>query len=305
MNDQGFRRTGVWPRWTDGPGAGGTWKASTEEFRVTELPLVEPTGSGEHQWLRIEKVGLTTLDVVDAVARAADVPVGSVGYAGLKDRYARTVQDLTVHFGREVTTLPPGMRIVARGRTARRLRSGQLRGNRFELFIRGGDPAVARERLGRLSVTGMPNYYGAQRVGGAAPADGRAVLLGRGPRLRFDQLKFVLSAYQSLLFNRVLAARGPGRMDGDLEEDGIATGPMFGPTMRWPTGAARAVEERVLAEENLPPDAWERFPKLTQGTRRKLWVPVQAELEESNGGFWLRFDLPAGSYATELLEEIL
>ena len=169
-----------------------------------------------------------------------------------------------MHFGREVTTLPPGMRIVARGRTARRLRSGQLRGNRFELFIRGGDPAVARERLGRLSVTGMPNYYGAQRVGGAAPADGRAVLLGRGPRLRFDQLKFVLSAYQSLLFNRVLAARGPGRMDGDLEEDGIATGPMFGPTMRWPTGAARAVEERVLAEENLPPDAWERFPKLTQ-----------------------------------------
>jgi tRNA(Glu) U13 pseudouridine synthase TruD len=34
-------------------------------------------------------------------------------------------------------------------------------------------------------------------------------------------------------------------------------------------------------------------------------VAVEASLEEQDGGFWLRFRLPAGSYATELLEEIL
>lgn len=301
----GYRPTRDWPRWTEGPGAGGTWKASPEDFQVTEIPLVPPTGAGEHQWLRVEKVGLTTLDVVDALARAADVPPDVVGYAGLKDRFARTVQDFTIQLGREVRELPPGMRILERGKTQKRLRTGQLVGNHFALFVRGGDAAVARARLARLAETGMPNYYGAQRVGGSAPAEGKAILCGRGPRLRHNQLKFVLSAYQSLLFNRVLAERGRARLSGDLEEDGIPTGPMYGPTMRAPSGEALALEERVLAAEGLPPGAWSRFEKLTQGTRRKLWVPVEAELEEAPGGFWLRFSLPAGSYATELLEEVL
>ncbi len=301
----GYRPTHAWPRWTDGPGAGGTWKASPEDFQVTELPLVPPTGSGEHQWFRIEKVGLTTLDVADALAQAADVGPDRVGYAGLKDRFAKTVQDFTVHFGREVTDLPPGMRIVERSMTARRLRSGQLLGNHFDLFVRGGDAVVARARLDRLRATGMPNYYGTQRVGGTAPADGRAVLLGTGPRLRHSQLKFVLSAYQSLLFNRVLAERGSARLDGDLDEDGIPTGPMFGPTMRTPSGEALALEQRILAAEGLPRNVWSRFERLTQGTRRKLWAPVVAVLEDVADGFWLRFDLPAGSYATELLEEVL
>ncbi|MDP2317433.1 MAG: tRNA pseudouridine(13) synthase TruD [Pseudomonadota bacterium] len=301
----GYRPTHDWPRWTSGTGAGGTWKASTEDFQVTEIPLVTPTGTGEHQWLRIEKIGLTTLDVVDALCSAANVPPDNIGYAGLKDRFARTVQDFTIQLGREVTALPDGMRILERTRTARRLRSGQLVGNTFSLLVRGGDATVARERLERLRVTGMPNYYGAQRVGGTAPGEGRAILLGGGPRLRHNQLKFVLSAYQSLLFNRVLAARGPTRLEGDLDEDGIPTGPMFGPTMRMPTGAALALEQRILVAEGLPERAWSHFEKLTQGTRRKLWVPVEAELEEVAGGFWLRFRLPAGSYATELLEEIL
>ncbi len=301
----GYRPTNAWPRWTAGAGAGGTWKASPEDFQVTEIPIVVPTGSGEHQWLRIEKVGLTTLDVVAELAFAAGVPPDNIGYAGLKDRFARTVQDFTIHFGKDVTALPEGMRIVERTRNARRLRSGQLVGNAFALFVRGGDAAVARARLDLLRATGMPNYYGAQRVGGTAPGEGRAILLGGGPRLRHNQLKFVLSAYQSLLFNRVLAARGPARLEGDIDEDGIPTGPMFGPTMKVPTGAALALEQDVLAAEGLPDNAWRRFEKLTQGTRRKLWVPVEAELEEAEGGFWLRFRLPAGSYATELLEEIL
>jgi tRNA pseudouridine13 synthase len=301
----GYRPTQDWPRWTDGPRAGGTWKASPDEFQVTEIPLVTPTGAGEHQWLRIEKVGRTTPEVVDALAHAAGVTPDDIGYAGMKDRFARTVQDFTIHFGREVGALPEGMRIVERTRTARRLRSGQLVGNAFALFIRGGDPAIARDRLVRLARTGMPNYYGAQRVGGTAPGEGRAILCGGGPRLRHTQLKFVLSAYQSLLFNYVLAERGPGRLEGDVEEDGIPTGPIYGPTMRWPTGEALALEEAVLDAEGLPSGAWSRFPKLTQGTRRKLWVPVDADLEETAGGFWLRFRLPAGSYATELLEEIL
>jgi tRNA pseudouridine13 synthase len=302
----GYTREGGLPRWTDGEGAGGIWKEVPEDFQVEELPSEAPTGAGEHQWLRVEKVGRTTLDVVRALARHAGVPDAAIGYAGMKDRYARTVQEFTIHFGAEVPDIPgPDMRVVARGRTARRLRVGHLAGNRFTLRIRGGDAAVAAERLGRLRDTGMPNYYGVQRVGAEAPSQGRAILAGSGPRLRFDQLKFALSAYQSLLFNRVLVARGNRRLNGDLLAGDIPTGPMYGSRMPWPADEARALEESILTAEALPPGAWERFGKLTQGTRRALWIPVEADVAPVEDGFVLRFDLPAGSYATVLLEEIL
>jgi tRNA pseudouridine13 synthase len=319
------------PRWTPGQGAGGAWKQSPEDFEVVEIPLVAPTGEGEHQWLRVRKIGLTTLDVVGALSRASGVRPDAVGYSGLKDRLATTTQDFTILGGEPVTALPEGMTILATGRTTRRLRVGQLRGNHFTIHVRGGDATIATERIARLRDTGMPNYYGVQRVGGDAPLEGRAILRGGGPRLRFDQLKFALSAWQSELFNRVLAERGPRRLSGDLVIDradalgpddgdpdpsdpdagtrvdtrGLPTGPMFGPRMRWPEGEARALEEAVLAAERLPPGALERFGKLTQGTRRALWVAVEADVEPTPAGFRLRFMLPAGSYATVLLEEVL
>lgn len=293
------------PRWTDGRGAGGTWKEAPEEFVVEEIPLAAPTGSGEHQWFRVEKVGRTTLEVVDALVHAAGVTATEVGYAGLKDRFARTVQEFTVLGGREIGELPPGMRILDRSRTARRLRVGQLAGNAFAVRVRGGDPKLAEERLGRLRRTNMPNYYGVQRVGGDAPALGRSLVLGAGPRLPHARLKFALSAYQAELFNRVLRSRGNARLDGDLCEDRIPTGPIYGATMRWPADEACALEESVLYAEDLPPDAWRRFGPLTLGTRRRLWIPVDGRVERAEHGFWLRFRLPAGSYATVLLEEIL
>lgn len=293
------------PRWTRGPGAGGVWKSTPEDFLVEEIPEVVPSGEGEHLWLRIEKVGLGTLEVVEALARATGRPASEIGYAGLKDRDARTVQDFSVQLARDVPTLPAGMRVLDARPHRRRLRIGQLLGNRFTVRVRGGDPARARARLDELIPLGMPNYYGVQRVGGRAALNGRAILHGAGPPLPFSQLKFALSAYQSVLFNRVLAERGPGPRPGDLYVDGIPTGPMYGPTMPWPEGEAAAIERWVLDAEQLPPDAWVRFGKLTQGTRRKLWVPVRAEVQPEPDGFSLRFELPSGSYATVLLEQIV
>ena len=179
--------------------------------------------------------------------------------------------------GTPVTDLA-GYRILAISRTRKRLRVGQLAGNRFALRIRGGNIEVARERCERLQASGMPNYYGVQRVGGEAPLQGEAILRGGGPRLNYNQLKFTLSAYQSVLFNRVLARRGRARLDGDLEIGGVPTGPMYGPTMPVPTGEAAALERAVLDEAGLPGDVWHRFPKLTQGARRALWVPVAPEV---------------------------
>lgn len=145
-----------------------------------------------------------------------------------------------------------------------------------------------------------------------------------------------LSAFQSFLFNRVVAAR-IDRLDevvqGDLAwlhrngacfqvEDVAAellrcesfeispTGPMFGRKMTPASGVAGELENRVLIESGLTPNGFSdgTSDKLS-GARRPLRVPVGeagcVEGEDANGGYLeLRFALPPGSYATSLVREI-
>ncbi|MCC7407687.1 MAG: tRNA pseudouridine(13) synthase TruD, partial [Phycisphaeraceae bacterium] len=158
------------------PGVGGRIKARPDDFRVDELPLTQPSGTGEHLWLTIEKRVQTTTDVARRIAKIFRVKPWHVSYAGLKDKYAVTRQVFSVH-------LPDASeddRLLARfeftpftlrdvRRHTRKLRRGHLAGNHFDIRIRDLDPAVALAPAGRildqLIQRGMPNYFGPQRFG--------------------------------------------------------------------------------------------------------------------------------------------
>jgi hypothetical protein len=75
----------------------GLFKASTDDFMVDEVLSFELSGHGEHQFLRIEKRGLNTQELVKRVAASVGKPVKQISYAGLKDRQALTTQWLSVH----------------------------------------------------------------------------------------------------------------------------------------------------------------------------------------------------------------
>src|SRR5690606_12978670 len=77
-------------------GIGGKIKQRPEDFFVQEVPLYEPGGEGEHLYVEIEKVRLTTFDAVNRIARALDLPPREIGYAGLKDAFAVTRQVLSI-----------------------------------------------------------------------------------------------------------------------------------------------------------------------------------------------------------------
>jgi tRNA pseudouridine13 synthase len=140
------------------------------------------------------------------------------------------------------------------------------------------------------------------------------------------------SSVQSWLFNRYLAERMRDGLlavyvEGDLavrhpvdrvfaitadEALGAyasracsATGPMFGPEMRWPEGAAKAREERVLGESGLTLEHFARARGLAEGTRRSVRVcPASIDVsEEEQGVLRFAFELPAGAYATAVLRE--
>ena len=77
-----------------------------EDFQVHELPSFEPAGSGEHLLLTVEKRGMNTAYAARLLAEWAGVPELAIGYAGLKDRHARTVQRFSVNLPRRVAGDP-------------------------------------------------------------------------------------------------------------------------------------------------------------------------------------------------------
>lgn len=326
----------------DLPGCGGVFKSTPEDFEVEELPAYEPNGEadGEHLFLWVEKRGRSTQDVAKALARHCGLQERDVSWAGLKDRQALTRQYLCAPARfvepKLATFKLEGVEVLRAARHRNKLKGGHLRGNRFTLTLRDVTaPEVAREALERLRRFGIPNYFGEQRfgVGGDNAERGKRILLAGGRhRDRFER-KLFLSAYQSDLFNRVLARRlTAGTFARALEGDVLkkhetggefvcadpvvdqprvdsfevsATGPLFGPEMRRPTGAVDELEAAVLADEGVSPELFERGGDETAGARRLLRVPLTLEAIEGEAELRLRFTLPAGSYATVLLRELL
>ncbi|WP_407381429.1 tRNA pseudouridine(13) synthase TruD [Methanobrevibacter sp.] len=158
-------------------GIGGSIRNRYEDFYVEEIPEMLPTGEGPNVWIWIEKLGRTTLDVVLDIARDLHIDRKRMGFAGMKDKKALTRQwicianmDSEEQF-RQVENLDiykTDFLEITRGR--KKLRMGQLTGNKFRILIRDLDDIeksadIANEVLKELEVTGVPNYYGWQRFG--------------------------------------------------------------------------------------------------------------------------------------------
>ena len=153
------------------PGIGGVIKQRTEDFAVTELPLYDASGEGEHVYVEIQKVNLTTFDLIRRLSQALNVPPRDIGYAGMKDARAVTRQFFSIRGVTEdaVRGLQiPNLSVQWVSRHGNKLRLGHLAGNRFAIKIRNVQPTdvvKARLILDEIERRGMPNYFGEQRFG--------------------------------------------------------------------------------------------------------------------------------------------
>ncbi|WP_019626072.1 tRNA pseudouridine(13) synthase TruD [Thioalkalivibrio sp. ALJT] len=328
-----------------------TVKGRPEDFRVEELPATVPEGVGEHVWLEIEKTLLNSEDVAVWLARESGVGRGRVSYAGRKDRHAVTRQCFSVQCPTEtepdwvrgaeawnaarVAAGEEGtMRVLSAVRHARKLRTGHLRGNRFEIRLADvdGDRAAAETILAAIRAGGLPNYFGVQRFGHDNLARARAWLDGgRAPRSR-NQRSLLLSTARSAIFNAVLAERvrrgdwdrllagdvanleGSGsvfavaEVDAELEArvarlDVHPTGPLWGRGAMQTGGQVEALEARIA----------EREPVLAAGlanadvkaARRPLrMVPAAVAWHWEGNDLLLALELGPGEYATGVLDAI-
>lgn len=318
-------------------------RATPEDFFVEELPAFEPTGEGEHLLLTVEKRGLNTAFVARELARWAGISEMGVSYAGLKDRHAVTRQRFSVHLPRKLapdfTSLQvDGLKLLGHAWHARKLPRGALAGNRFVLTLRDveGVPDAIEQRLRAIAARGVPNYFGEQRFGRAGGNVDKALAMFAGRRVRREERSLLLSAARSELFNRVLAERvRQGNWDRPLEgevwmldgsrsvfgpepwSEALAqrlaafdihpSAPLWGSGELRSTDAARALETGALQGD-------EQIARLRAGLERAgLRQERRATRLRAAGLAWswgdartlrLSFELPAGSYATVVLDEL-
>ncbi len=209
----------------DLPGIGGQLRATPDHFIVEEVPLYHPEGEGPHLYINLTKVGMTTKELQRRLEQLIGGASGIVGYAGLKDKHARTTQTFSINLeqapafdetelAKRITdSLPVTVNWLKRHRN--KLRAGHLLGNHFTITITGVELPAAEilERVTairqRLQQDGLPNFFGVQRFGvaGMNVAKGWAILQGqRRERDRWLR-RFLLSSYQSYLCNQYLARR--------------------------------------------------------------------------------------------------
>ncbi|WP_374658913.1 tRNA pseudouridine(13) synthase TruD [Inhella sp.] len=313
-----------WPAAYPTSGASATLKRFNEDFVVTEQPLQLPGGVGEHVWLDVEKNGANTGFVAQQLAAAAGVPERDVGYAGLKDRHALTRQWFSLYLPHgqgsgetpDLTQLQhPEFRVLSQSRHVKKLRPGDLLGNRFRILLRDlrGEREAVEANLKAVAGQGVPNYFGAQRFGhgGGNVEQGRA-MLAREIRVCHPKKKgLYLSALRSFVFNELLALRiqqglWGQTLPGDvLDEAGRPTGPLWGRGRVASCDAAQALEMQVAERHALLCDGLEHAG-LAQERRALVCAPADFTWEWPQADqLMLSFTLPAGQYATAVLGEIL
>lgn len=331
----------IWPYAYGGPMSMGTIKSIPDDFIVEEVLSFQPEGLGEHVFLLIEKCGENTEYIARLLARFSAVRQRDVSYAGLKDRHGRTTQWFSVWLpGKEDPEWSQleteNIKILKAVRHQRKLKRGVLSANNFQIIIRDwqGSKTKLEKQLQLIKQQGFPNYFGSQRFGHQGRNVAKAITVFQGTKVKREQRSIYLSAARSYLFNQILARRikqnnwnlavagdclifdhshsffKAERIDDSIMDRIKAgeihpTGIMFGKGIAAITAEASEIEESVIHSNQMITDGL--IANDLKSDRRAFRVMVNNLQWEflHNTTIRLSFSLPAGSYATSLLRELI
>jgi len=337
------------------------FKQNKDDFVVTEVPLYEFSGEGEHLILKIRKKDLATWDALEIIAKYVGCKSRDIGYAGLKDKNAMTVQTISIHkqYEEKLKTFNhPNIKILETTYHNNKIKVGHLKGNKFFVRLKRVNVLDSRKieaALGSIVTLGMPNYFGFQRFGieGDNYKKGKEIIEGTLKEKRRNLKQMYINAYQSYLFNNWLSKRieisklvdafepkeiyeklnlpldvvkrmkkqkHPLKiMTGDLLshypfgkiftiEDLETESDKFYDRDRVPTGLLSG--KRVKNSIDLAYEIEKEYeaPTGEDGARRFAWIfpeDVESNYKEDKNWMELKFTLPKGCYATELIAEII
>ena len=323
----------------------GQFKSTAEDFKVTEILGYEPIGDGEHIYLWVCKTGLNTAYLAEQIAKFTQLPLRAVTYAGRKDKHAQTKQWFSVHLPGKgefdwTKFSEPGAEVLSSIRHNKKLRTGVLKGNRFDITLRQlSSKSGIDERLQQIKKTGVPNYYGSQRFGSTLhdPRGGNLVLADKminGEAIRNrNKRSMAISALRSWLFNEILHSR---------LQNGYLNKPLIGDVMQLAGSNSffcaeqidNSIDQRIEKRDiYLSAPLWGKGQLASQADalqfeldsakqhfavtqtleslglkqeRRAINLfPNDLEWSWTNDTLNLSFSLPAGTFATSVLRELV
>ncbi len=322
------------------PQQAGRLKAEFADFIVQEELGYPLAGEGEFVAVKVRKTNANTLFVGEQLAKFVGISAKNMSYAGLKDRHAVTEQWFCLHLaGKETPDFSAfeceGVEILEVTRHNRKIRTGALEGNYFELLLRDVEETdELKQRLNQLQAVGFPNYFTEQRFGRDGHNLTQAQRWASGEISVKDRKKrsFYLSAARSEVFNLVVSQRIADQqmqtiLSGDYlqlagsnsffevkeedlvqsqqrldENDVLLTAPLIGENSLEQNGNER--EKAIVAQhENLI--SLMKKERMNAARRAMLCKPQDLRWQFEPEGLRLTFFLNSGSYATGLVRELI
>ena len=318
----------------------GRLKAEFADFIVREELGYPLAGEGEFVAVKVRKTNANTLFVGEQLAKFVGISAKNMSYAGLKDRHAVTEQWFCLHLaGKETPDFSAfeceGVEILEVTRHNRKIRTGALEGNHFELLLRDVvETDELKQRLNQLQEIGFPNYFTEQRFGRDGHNLTQAQRWASGEISVKDRKKrsFYLSAARSEVFNLVVSQRIADQqmqtvLLGDYlqlagsnsffevkaedlmqsqqrldENDVLLTAPLIGENSLQQNG--NECEEAIVAQhENLI--NLMKKERMNAARRAMLCKLQDLRWQFEPEGLRLTFFLNSGSYATGLVRELI
>ena len=314
-------------------------KAECADFVVKEQLGYDMSGDGEFVVVNVRKTDCNTLFVGEQLAKFAGISTRNMSYAGLKDRKAVTEQWFSLQMPGQPTPdfsqfSLEGVEILDVTRHQRKIRIGSLQGNHFEILLRNAEETdELKVRLDFLAKNGFPNYFTEQRFGRDGNNLTQALRWANGEIKVKDRNKrsFYLSAARSDMFNLILSKRielnlAQQILVGDVlqlngshswfvvdesedlaqlqqrlaQQDVLLTAPLIGEEEK----SAVDFEHEIFAQHQAL-FALMRQERMKAARRPILMHPQHFQWQFEPNGLRLQFALPAGSYATALIRELV
>lgn len=314
-------------------------KAECADFVVKEQLGYDMSGDGEFVAVKVRKTDCNTLFVGEQLAKFAGISARNMSYAGLKDRKAVTEQWFSLQMPGQPTPdfsqfSLEGVEILEVTRHQRKIRIGSLQGNHFEILLRNAEETdELKVRLDFLAKNGFPNYFTEQRFGRDGNNLTQALRWANGEINVKDRNKrsFYLSAARSEIFNLILSKRmelnlAQQILVGDVlqlngshswfvvdesedlaqlqqrlaQQDVLLTAPLIGEEEK----SAVDFEHEIFAQHQALFDLM-RQERMKAARRAILMQPQHFQWQFEPNGLRLQFALPAGSYATALIRELV
>jgi len=326
----------------------GTIRSIPEDFKVTELNSIELSGEGEHLWLYVQKTGCNTDWVANQLANICQVSQRQVGYAGLKDRHAVTQQWFSVQLAKITDqqlinkALPDEVTVIKSKLHSRKIKTGQLEANQFEIVIRdivgnkNNTQNEIEQNIQNIIKNGVPNYFGPQRFGHEMRNIQKAQDWFSGNyKVKSRNLKsLLLSTSRSHIFNCIVAQRITDKtwsnpIIGDIfqlnkshswfpEQDATPeeiikrlnefdihiTAAMAGEDCLQSTGDCAILENSIINQFPIYQQGFEKF-RLKQDRRAMRICPIDLDFQWQDDYLTLKFKLLPGAYATGILREVI